>query len=457
MKYAIIIFTLLFTAPALSAAKTCTPKEVQTIKSLLIEHAAVSAERAATFLKTRATVTYKGKLLVKLKVDDKVWSHGFMCSSCGNANATRPKKGRHDCQTCANPHEVKDVKEDFIPIDKLQEQGVATIINNHVHVDPRFIALSKKDIERVNSGKKASCESCGTSVFNLDGEVCVSCGTTHAKAKQSYPDLVDVGIRTRTQQVQTVKNASMNPKVLIAGSVLAGTVGSGVWWATRKHDIVGQIGERSWRKDIIIDKFIPVTTSDFRDNIPSRPSVMPINGTGEYSGATNVRGCYDKHHHYIQVSCGTETYYVTETYSCGTSLVSNGNGGSTTVSNTCTRSVPKQRTKYCDESVKKRYCEYDTYKWKKQRVYTEKGINPISAEDMIWPEFDVEYDAHERYRKSSDFKVNINYTFKEESQIHKLDIGELSFISWMENDVAYMEVNNMGSVRSVSQTPKEEE
>jgi hypothetical protein len=80
-----------------------------------------------------------------------------------------------------------------------------------------------------------------------------------------------------------------------------------VWlmiWAFSTKEVEGKVSALKWEHMEQIERFTPVTKSDWRSNLSESSSTMPVKGMGEHIGM-HVTSCEQRFHHNEQYQCGT--------------------------------------------------------------------------------------------------------------------------------------------------------
>lgn len=137
---------------------------------------------------------------------------------------------------------------------------------------------------------------------------------------------------------------------------------------TATEEVPGQIVERRWHQESIhqtwalkrVGRWAHQTT----ESIP-RP---PVNGRGEAHGMTKVpNSCYQKHYRWRYYDCNPHI-----------------------VSYTDSEGRPQSRVEYdtCQESIRKRWCDYDTHEWKSVDRNVQNGSSRDENEVAVPPVFD---------------------------------------------------------------------
>ncbi len=429
-----------------NTVKQCSPGEVNQVLGELVKYGKVTQDVARNYIKNRPVVNVNGKPMVELKSNDYFWNYLFNCNSCGTHSPARPRKGQQNCKNCSNPHEND---EEFVNMNILIEKKVAVFVKDsngvtHGYVDPKIIAVSKKDIARAESGKKGTCTQCNSSVFKVKNEQCFNCGKPYTAPKPSTT--------SSTQSSPTTKStptvAAGSNKLLIGGLVVGvPVVAGGLYWGTRTHDVEAEIINLKWNTLVTVQAFSKVTREDFYKDIPVGESRMPRDGVGAFSGNDGEFGCFQKLHHKEPYSC-KKTILVKESYKCGVEPKTMENGASKMVDKLCSKTVPKVVTDTCHKDIKKLYCQYNTYAWVKTRVCPNSGTFPQSMNEVKYKDCNIRASNYEREIKKNSFSLELGYEFKSKNKTKTLSLSEAEFETWIGREAALLEVNNFGIIDS---------
>lgn len=396
---------------------------------------------------------------------DRIIEGKWCCTSCGNKEFGRYKK----CQTCGNPRE-DDVEMRF-DWGKINPDGS---IKAPTVTDPALLALNAAGADKFckhcrsgNVGTGDRCESCGADL------TCVLASITESKRlspdnssvcyeptetlSQGASKLGLIALCKRSLallQCALLWYRGFKPlhRKLVGGAIALILL---LLWAFSTHDVPGRCFDKGWTRSATRETFTRVVKEDWKGDIPNSPSRMPIKGSGEHSGAENIRNCKQKIHHYDRVQTGTRTehYSVTESYACGQScsVRNNRNGFATESCSTkhCNRSVLRTRQVpiYREDPAYRSWCTYDTYKWVRHETRVISGgakDRPIFPELAVGPADRViltqSYIIHFAYQDGDDARYSLNTV--------KLNEYE----SWQVGDIANIVINNLGMVRGVHKT-----
>lgn len=287
--------------------------------------------------------------------------------------------------------------------------------------------------------------------------------------------------------------------VLVGFLAFVGFVSFLVWGFT-EHPVDGKVAEMRWERVIQEQKWTPVVAEDWEKDLTPRSEIRPTNGVGERSGV-RITSCRQKHHHYEQYQCGTkevacthmetytttesctkykteqETYTTTErvscgTYECGCTTSRNANGTGSRSCRTCTKycsqPVTKTRTKrtpysstcpvqkkrpihssdtvpkYCDRSIEKPWCSYNTQKW----INSDRYVTSGTERPAKWPKGTL--GPLERERRSDSYTIVFSYRSSDGSTSKRVSksVPLSKFQEFEKGDKVTFMINNFGSVRS---------
>jgi hypothetical protein len=387
------------------------------------------------------------------------------CTSCDTRDISGLTKA---CPSCGNPREDKELKNGTFGTRDPRTSRVVDAVEVR--------SAEGKDIARAGADWYCPCDAGNRG----DAKACVKCGRprvddTHPDSpptppprkvtpppRQAPPPLrapqqVDWDTTPpRTKTAAGVLVSFGGILAMIGGAFAILFIGYGIWWAFQTHDVAGKVTDMTWRRDIGVDTWTKVTHSTWRDEIPKSSSRMPHNGVGEYAGADNIRGCFDKYYTTVQEECGTETkcsdcdhrYKVRDDCSrpINCHVIDNGNGTGEEECD-CTPIYDyrhdedcKDVKKYCDRKIYKQYCDFDTYEWRHSRVKTADGRG---VDGIRWP--DVNETSMERLSRNESYVVKISY----EGETYSHYLNEREYRTWNVGDPVILAITNLGTVSQV--------
>ncbi len=376
------------------------------------------------------------------------------CRSCGAKGISAeppPGETQAKCPGCGNPREAT--------------QGEAAYLDNMREASGRVIdanvADTAEEVAIASGGADWACARCGGD--NRAGrEQCDGCGA--AKGEGSS---VLAGPSTSEEQVHAVPRSSdLLARVLGLGAPLVGcgaflasalACGGYFWWSTRTIQVYGTVSATHWTHRSERQSFATSIAEGWQSAIPSGPSILAVNGTGEYAGAENIRDCGDRHHHDEKVACGTErvchneTRTVSDGETCSESCTTsdNGNGSFTeNCSQSCTPSsrsesyeVCGDQTKYCTRPIMATWCTWDSRAWEAVDAAELKGENAIGGTALPWPALTA--GDNERVVHIGRYEADIAWVDGDgKSHSHTTALaGEKDFAEWTARQTARLTVN----------------
>lgn len=397
-----------------------------------------------------------------------IWEK-WNCTSCdkkGISAEPPPGETQPRCPNCGNPREQND--------------GEETYLDNRI--DPRSgkildanVADTKEELEIALAGPDWTCSRCGGD-NRASRNACVGCGS--AREDRAWDGITPISMPRDTVPAPSHRRATppsynYQPRELDsigANDVSWGKVGIGAlvvlciigmaiftWWAVQTHEVDGTVTALTWQQTINRETYAKVTASDWQSDISGTASKMPVNGTGEYAGESDIRNCQSKHYSDRKYSCGTT--HVCESKnkrvpngsheSC--SHHKNGNGSVTETCHDVTdyKSVPYQdchdETKYCTEPIYHQWCDYTTYQWANAGSMETHGDG---TSNMVWP--NVVAGPLDRLTREGDYRIYISYTDGgSPEKISRTAETDTIYRTWALNEKVKLEVRNIGTVSEV--------
>lgn len=345
----------------------------------------------------------------------------YRCNSCGKENSARPNvHGVQQCGGCGKAHEGKSL--DFYPVS--QGKGGFTE-DQRVGVDPK-----KKDNEKnFGKGKKKTCPFCGTSNFR-NRHTCSQCGADIKDAKDIGHRNPEPASTTRAQS-HTLRNTAIAGAALLLG-------GGGVYLFNSTDNYEGELESKRWSHSELVQSFVKITSSDWRENIYESQAIMPVNGSGERAGAFNIRNCRDEFHHNDQIQVGENVTTIPG------AVVNNGDGTFTKEPDTEVRTPI-----YQDKPVYKEKCDYDTYVWQDKTSDERAGVNPESGVTSLpWPNLPL--GKYDRVIKSASYKLKFKYNRDGKLDSYEgLAKDQADFLSWNLGEAVMVERRKIGLIKDV--------
>ena len=394
------------------------------------------------------------------------WTY-WDCTSCDTKHIRGDNKR---CPDCGNPRETEELAAESLGRDIDPVSGKVLANDNIVDVAELAEALSGADWH---------CSNCGSGNRNLDAN-CISCSNPRYEVEnpeyvpQQEPDYGSEPVQSQEPAWQrTWRDIPKDPEpnfsysapppdktnqyLMIAGGVLAAFLFIwGIVWCMTTHDVKGTVTTMTWQHIVYRDTFSKVKDSDWEDRITLSAPVMPVNGSGERAGATNVRNCTQQHYDDRTYVCGSERKCDNKTRQvasgshevCSTS--SNRNGSAT---ETC-HDVTDYRTehyedcrnvdKMCTEPIYKNHCDYDTYKWVLAQTVNGGGQG---TENLVWP--DPAVGPVDRLRHEEHYGVTFSYTDGEPDTYTLTTNSQSEYLTWQKGMVGVLSIRNIGTVAEV--------
>jgi len=302
-----------------------------------------------------------------------------------------------------------------------------------------------------------------------DSTHCVSCGCAYNDDAEEYPEEVKAPpvARPRPFQYDWKKVWIVMALVSVVSALL-------MLWAFQTHGAEGDVAGMAWEQQTLVQTWTQTQIRSWKHQTTRRAEVEPRNGEGERAGMFLIPNtCQQEHYEDESYACGTTRVCTprtrTESYACGESCSSNGNGFASCTTRYCTRSVPdgescSDQTKYCSRPIYKDRCSYQTQVWKTTKTLVAKGIGT----DTFW--HNPEIQRLDRLRFQADYEIRIayqdrgkdrDYTFKpgntswlgwgatplNKQQAQK---AEASYHEWRMGSAANLTINNLGGVWQVN-------
>ncbi len=365
----------------------------------------------------------------------------WTCTSCGVEGIL----GRHKtCPSCGNPREATGAESEF-DFGETTPSGAST----------RESVTDETALEQARAGADWYCAYCGTANRG-DASACRSCS-----AVREGPPV------ERPTAPQAVASLSPSPAARPWRSRLAlggcGCLTLGllslvglVFWGTRAHEYRGRVVERKWQREIVRERFTPVTREGWRDELRESQSVMPVAGHGERGGVTRVRGCSSRQKGTRRVAAGTERvcHDRTRRVACGKEERCRRKD----LRNGFAEEVCEDVTKYCDQSyqdcqnetryreepVYAQHCSYDTWEWQPAGRFEQTG-----GEDAPrWPNAEIE--TLDRATRKEGYQVVVEYDARgRRKQVTHALGSEADFARWRSGEEVQLTINNAGSVKDL--------
>jgi hypothetical protein len=328
--------------------------------------------------------------------------------------------------------------------------------------DPEELALAK-------AGRDWSCAHCGSNNPGNQSH-CRNCGAEHIASKNTSK-----GKSGRQSWTSAPQNAHASAEEsedylsfldtqrkqglrwgagIIGGLLVLAAIG---WWGNQTHDVPGEVSHMTWAHHTHKQHWSQVSSGGWAP-VYSRAEIPPVNGAGEQAGIA-ITGCYQKHHHYEQYQCGTETETYTEQVACGStqscSVVDNGNGSFTescsNVTQYCSETRTRQVPKYCQESIEQEWCDYRTQRWVEVNRATLSGSDKTG---MQWPPLAV--GSLDRLTHSQEYEVTLSYDDGDGPETHLLELTQTAeYKSWSLGDPVILSVRNFGTIANVRRAEPE--
>ncbi len=375
------------------------------------------------------------------RIIEGTWS----CNSCDHQGIPGRDKV---CPNCRNPREDAEAKFDFGAADAASGKRTAATVT-----DEQVLAAAA-------AGEDWFCEYCAASNRG-DAPKCKSCRAERsATSPRAKPQTL---LPTPPPAVPAAPPPKKRSWGLILGGIgLAMVSCCGVCgiWATRTHEVKGEVVAMEWTRKAHLERFDETTKEDWRDALTVTAPVMPTNGAGERPGVADIRACRREQRTTRKVADGTERVCRTKSrrVSCGSeercSTKDLGNG--------MAEEVCRDVTKYCDESYEDcqsetRYrtepvfadkCSYTTFAW---RQVDEQVLSGDEA-TLSWPT--VSPGARERMRREESYRVKVRYEDEGKQTEHLVEPKtEAEFLAWKRGGAVTVKVDNLGSVSEVLRAP----
>jgi hypothetical protein len=238
-------------------------------------------------------------------------------------------------------------------------------------------------------------------------------------------------------------------------ALLAGLVGLGVWGGrSREHD--GRVVDRTWKREIVRERFTAVVREGWQDELRARAAVMPVRGLGEVAGLERIRDCTRRERGTRKVEDGTRE--VCEDRSrrveCGTEERCRtrdlGNGFAEEVCEDVPRYCDesyrdcREETRYREEPVYGVSCRYDTWEWQEAGAAVEQGRD----DEPRWP--GVELSARDRGRRRETYEAVVEYHVRGKARRHTVRLsGAEDYTAWSPGQPVTVEATNFGDVKEV--------
>ena len=406
---------------------------------------------------------------------DRIIELKWNCTSCSSKGIL----GRHKtCPECGSPREKGEMQ-----MEGLDDDNDGDGFNDAATVeDPALLELA-------NAGFDWFCTHC-SSGNRGDGSQCSGCGSPrYGEKKELHPDLV---VPTKSSnppppsppEDEEPVHVKRDPAPFIFGALALLALILVVFFATRTHDVVGAVSSMEWSRTVHVDAWTPFTEREWRHRASERTEVKPQNGAGERAGYTLVPGsCSSEFFETERYQCGTKeesydcsTYHTetesyqgtcskSESYSCGETCTSSGNGFAKCRTKTCTRSrdysCTKTRTnrirdpktchrtvpKYCTRPIFKDKCTYTSQKWGRVRSPSLSG----TGKEMTWPT--VTLAPLERSSRSETYTVTWSFQDGDKKDSFSRGLTEGEYSSWGVGQKTYIRVTAVGTVSDYSATP----
>jgi hypothetical protein len=349
------------------------------------------------------------------------------CTSCD----TKGILARHKrCPTCNNPRELTGQESEFDFGDVDAKSGRSL----------REGVTDEKALDVAGAGEDWFCAYCGAANRG-DTPRCKHCSAERSDDAKVAPRQEFAQPRPPPPPAPPPKKPA-GKKAWLGLAVLLSCFGT-CWWANATHDTTGQVTDTSWQRAVVQERFLPVQKSGWRDELRPTPPRMPVNGSGEEAGVTNIRDCVSRQRSTRQVAdgrvaCGTEEKCTRK---------DRGNG--------FVEEVCEDVTKYCSESYEDcrdetRYrtvpvfaqqCTYDTYEWKPQDRREASGRDDRPS----WPELRVS--GTDRLRREEKYAVRIQYGDGKEHVLEPR--SEKEYLAWRKGQDVVLTVTNLGKVEKV--------
>ena len=364
------------------------------------------------------------------------------CTRCGHQDISGRDKR---CPACGDPREQHE-------LDAMRPPDDAEFTSEAITA-PEELALA-------SAGADWSCGFCGTNNSNTASD-CAGCGGARSQAttmgkvgpvgSEVAAPFPEPRLKVRVFPRQEAQEPPRKPRFK-RWQIVLGVLGlllMLLWWGCHDREETGVVTRLQWTHTTELQRWQNTSTGGWAP-VHNRPEVPPRGGHGEVAGVA-VSGCYQKHSHDEQYSCGTESYQASESYSCGStqscSNRSNGNGSfsrsCTSVSKTCNRNVTRTRTKYCTRPIYREWCDYVTQVWAPQRSAEASGEGHAN---LRYAEIPTSGDL-ERIQHSG--KYQVSFAWDDGEQLHVAEVERTGYDSWQLGDPAVLQVERFHGVVSV--------
>ena len=262
---------------------------------------------------------------------------------------------------------------------------------------------------------------------------------------------------------------------------LVGGCGAFVFWSRAEHEVVGQVSDMSWFRQIQVQAWTDGSVRKWKHEVTQIAEIPPTGGTGERAGfLLKEETCTQEHYSDETYVCGTheeckdKTKTVSEnfactksqSYVCGETCKNKKNAFEECVDKTCTKDVPSTCTRKkevfdrkvcvtvedkCKRAIMRPKCDFITQDWVNVRAPSEEGKG---VENLIWPMLG-ELGPLERGVAHEAYVVTISYKDKGEPEAFQKTLPLQEYLSWSSGQNVYLKVNNLGIVTGYSPTHQE--
>lgn len=375
------------------------------------------------------------------------------CHDCGK----RDILGREvRCPSCGSSRGEKEL------------QGARSQGNSAPPVtDPELLKIA-------NGGADWFCPYCNSGNRRANGS-CASCGGQEEEkppkaATRQEPARKPVA--SWEENIHEGRRGRPFTKTLLAAAFALTAVGVGIY-AFISHEVEGRVSAMHWNHTLTVKRWTPEIARRWKKDTKEVAARAPVNGSGGVIGMHLIGNCRDEQsgteryvsgHHEV---CTPQYRTKTESYPCGTSCTSSGNGFERCRPKTCTRTTKVSAGMKCESvpdyssrPVYSEKCDYETQRWDTMSSHTASG----TGHDTDWPKmtagvnealyYNATYQTEFTYSDEKDPK---SYTLIEQ----KLDCGSASsaeavgaqYKTWDVGEEAILTVRNMGSVVEVKHLP----
>jgi hypothetical protein len=369
----------------------------------------------------------------------------WRCTSCGATGIL----GRHKtCPSCGNPRESKGAESEF-------DFGPTTASG----ASSRAEVQDAQVLEVAHAGEDWFCAYCGTANRG-DVSVCRSCSAE----REAPPAARAAAVAQPVASLPMAASPRSGRWRLALGGcgcltlVLVLLVGVG-FWSTRTHEYRGRVVQRTWQREIVRERFTPVTREGWREELNVSQPVMPVAGHGERGGVTRVRDCSSRQKGTRRVADGTERvcHDRTRRVACGKEERCRrkdlGNGFAEEVCDDVTKYCDEHyqdcgnETRYREEPVFAQHCRYDTWEWRPA------GRADASGRDDTprWPP--IEIGAQDRASRKESYQVVVEYdsSGRKKQLTHPLG-SEAELARWRSGQDVVLTISNAGALKGVRPT-----